>query len=57
MANQIMIAGTLSGICEAFTYICKSAGTAGIDLNVLSQVLDNCKTLVENGLGTWKLRG
>lgn len=31
MANQIMIAGTLSGVCEALTY----AKAQGLDLNVL----------------------
>lgn len=31
MANQIMIAGTLSGICEAFTY----AKAKGLDLNTV----------------------
>lgn len=103
MANQIMIAGTLSGICEAFTYAkaegldlnmftdavstgaagskqldfqgrkildnnCEpgffmkhfvkdmklaqeEAESAGLGLNVLGQVLDNCEELVENGDG------
>jgi 3-hydroxyisobutyrate dehydrogenase/2-hydroxy-3-oxopropionate reductase len=31
MANQIMIAGTLSGVCEALTY----AKAKGLDLRVL----------------------
>ena len=103
MANQIMIAGTLSGICEAFTYAKaegldlnmftdavstgaagskqldfqgrkildnnyepgffmkhfvkdmklaqEEAESAGLGLNVLGQVLDNCEKLVENGDG------
>ena len=103
MANQIMIAGTLSGICEAFTYAKaegldlnmftdavstgaagskqldfqgrkildnnyepgffmkhfvkdmklaqEEAESAGLGLNVLGQVLDNCEELVENGDG------
>ena len=103
MANQIMIAGTLSGICEAFTYVKaegldlnmftdavstgaagskqldfqgrkildnnyepgffmkhfvkdmklaqEEAESAGLGLNVLGQVLDNCEELVENGDG------
>lgn len=103
MANQIMIAGTLSGICEAFTYAKaegldlnmftdavstgaagskqldfqgrkildnnyepgffmkhfvkdmklaqEEAESAGLGLNVLGQVLDNCEKFVENGDG------
>ena len=35
MANQIMIAGTLSGVCEALTY----AKVKGLDLHVLIQSL------------------
>ena len=31
MANQIMIAGALSGVCEALTY----ASSKGLDLDVL----------------------
>ena len=31
LANQIMIAGTLSGVCEALTY----AKEQGLDLNVV----------------------
>ncbi len=33
LANQIMIAGALSGVCEAFTY----AKSKGLDLNILFQ--------------------
>lgn len=35
MANQIMIAGTLSGICEAFTY----AKAEGLDLNMFTDAV------------------
>lgn len=103
LANQIMIAGTLSGVCEALAYaraegldrntlvdalasgaagsrqldqqgrkILKSdfapgfflkhfikdmglaaeeATAAGLDLNVLAQALENCRTLEEQGCG------
>ena len=103
MANQIMIAGALSGVCEALAYAKaegldwntllgavatgaagskqldfqgrkilagdfapgffmkhfvkdmklaeEEADTAGLDLNVLRQALDNCQTLVDQGCG------
>ena len=103
MANQIMIAGALSGVCEALTYAKaegldldrligavstgaagsrqldfqgskilagdfapgffmkhfakdmriaeEEAGKAGLDLNVLDTTLENCRQLVEEGLG------
>ena len=103
MANQIMIAGALSGVCEALAYAKaegldwntllgavatgaagskqldfqgrkilggdfapgffmkhfvkdmklaeEEADTAGLDLNVLRQALDNCQTLVDRGCG------
>ena len=103
MANQIMIAGALSGVCEALAYAKaegldwntllgavatgaagskqldfqgrkildgdfapgffmkhfvkdmklaeEEADTAGLELNVLRQALDNCQTLVDQGCG------
>ena len=103
MANQIMIAGALSGVCEALAYAKaegldwntllgavatgaagskqldfqgrkilagdftpgffmkhfvkdmklaeEEADTAGLDLNVLRQALDNCQALVDQGCG------